>query len=220
MLETILPNDVVVAEVFGDEYDDGDLLPQEEAALVRAGPRRRADFTAVRVCAREAFARAGMPPAPVLPGPSGAPIWPAGVVGSMTHCAGYRACAIGRADEFAALGIDAEPHVPLPEGVLPRVASESERTALGQLTAARAGVCFDSILFSAKESVYKAWFPATGSWLGFEDADVEIEPAGTFTARLKVPGPVVGGKRLEAYHGRWLVARGVVATAVAVRAGG
>ncbi len=220
MLEAILPREVVVAEVFGDEHDDGELLAQEEAALVRASPKRRAEYTAVRVCAREALARAGFPPAAVLPGPSGAPIWPAGIVGSMTHCAGYRACAIARADEIAALGVDAEPHVPLPDGVLPLVATESERTALGLLTAAGPGVCWETILFSAKESVYKAWFPATGAWLGFAQADVEIDAGGTFTARLEVPGPMVGGRRLDAYQGRWLVERGLVATAVTVRADG
>jgi len=220
MLDEILPGEVVVAEVFGGEYDNGDLFPQEQAAIARAAPRRRAEFTAVRVCAHLALRRAGLPPSPIVAGPSRAPVWPGGVVGAMTHCDGYRACAIGLAGVIAAIGIDAEPHAELPDGVLPMVASESERAALALLGQAEPGICWERILFSAKESVYKAWFPATGEWLGFEQADVAIDASGVFTARLAVPGPVVGGRRFTAYHGRWLVSRGLIVTAITVPAAG
>ena len=134
----------------------------------------------------------------------------------MTHCDGYRACAIGRAEKFAAVGIDAEPHAALPAGVLPMVAMESERSALAVLAAQAPGICWDRILFSAKESVFKAWFPATGRWLGFAGAEVTIDSAGTFAASLLVPGPVVGGRPLTTYHGRWIVERGLITTAVVV----
>ena len=69
------------------------------------------------------------------------------------------------------------------------------------------GTCWDRLLFSAKESVYKAWFPLTRRWLGFEEADITIDPAdGTFTARLLVPAPVAGGSPLTGFTGRWLAA--------------
>jgi 4'-phosphopantetheinyl transferase EntD len=80
-----------------------------------------------------------------------------------------------------------------------------------------AGVCLDTVLFSAKESVYKAWFPLSRRWLGFEDVEVSIDPAAaTFRARLLVPGPVVDGVRLTDVEGRWDVERGIVATAAIV----
>jgi 4'-phosphopantetheinyl transferase EntD len=79
------------------------------------------------------------------------------------------------------------------------------------------GVCWDRLLFSAKESVYKTWFPLARCWLGFESADVVIDPgAGTFTARLLVPGPPVNGSPLTVLNGRWLAQRGFLVTAVAV----
>jgi 4'-phosphopantetheinyl transferase EntD len=218
MLGTILPSGVEAAEVFGGESDDGELFPEEAALVARATEKRRREFTGVRVCARLALARAGVRPAPIIPGPSGSPQWPAGIVGSMTHCDGYRAAAVGRADAFAAIGIDAEPHKLLPGGVLPRVASESERTALAGLAAVAPEVCWDRILFSAKESVYKAWFPATGQRLGFSDADVELDVTGSFAAHLIVPGPMIGGRLVETYDGFWAVGRGLVVTAVAVPA--
>ncbi|HUZ52763.1 MAG TPA: 4'-phosphopantetheinyl transferase superfamily protein [Streptosporangiaceae bacterium] len=218
MLATIVSSGVEVAEVFGDRCDHAALLAGEEAAIRGAAPKRRREFTAVRACARRALARAGFQPVPILPGPSGAPVWPPGVVGSMTHCDGYRACAIGRAELFAAIGIDAEPHDVLPDGVLSVVASDSERSALAVLAAQCPGICWERILFSAKESVFKAWFPATGRWLGFTGAEVIIDLAGTFAASLLVPGPVVGGSPLTTYHGRWVVERGLIATAVVVPA--
>src|SRR6516225_8640665 len=93
------------------------LFPAEEPAVRTAGPRRRAEFTAGRRCAREALARLGLPAAPVLAGRAGEPRWPAGVTGSITHCAGYRACAVARTADVTALGIDAEPDARLPAGL-------------------------------------------------------------------------------------------------------
>lgn len=132
-----------------------------------------------------------MSPQPVLPGERGAPRWPAGLVGSMTHCEGYCAAALVRATDLASIGIDAEPHEPLPEGVLDAVSLPTELTHLRELTADGPGahghrVHWDRLLFSAKESVYKAWFPLTGKWLDFSEADIEFtagpgpHPNGTF----------------------------------------
>jgi len=198
--------------VFGGECDNGELLPEEAALVTGASDKRRREYTGARVCARLALARAGFRPAPILPGPTGAPRWPPGVVGSMTHCDGYRAAAVATSDAFAAIGIDAEPHAPLPDGVLARVASESERAALAWLATQAPESCWDRMLFSAKEAVFKAWSPATGRWLGFTDAELELGLDGRFTARLLVAGP------LTSYHGLWAVSRGVLVTAVTVPA--
>ena len=218
MLAAIVPPDVVVAEVFDDQYDYDELFSAEAAAIEGAAPKRRREFTAARRCARVALLRAGLPPEPILRGPSGAPRWPAGVVGSITHCEGYRACAIGSTNKIAAIGIDAEPHDELPDGVLPIIASEPERATLAQLATDVPRICWDKILFSAKESVYKAWFPAARQWLGFENAAVTIEPGGAFSARLLVPGLVLDGERHTTFHGRWMVRHGLIVTALTVPA--
>jgi len=218
MLGEIMPSGVEVAEVFGGDCDDRELFPAEADLVAGASAKRRREFTGVRVCARLALARAGVQPAPILPGPSGAPQWPPGIVGSMTHCDGYRAAAVARAEAFAAIGIDAEPHQMLPGAILPRVASESERAALTRLGTVAGEFRWDRILFSAKESVFKAWFPATGRRLGFSDAQVELDVSGSFVAQLLVPGPIVGSRRVGAYDGFWAVGRGLVVTAVAMPA--
>ncbi|MCX4473471.1 4'-phosphopantetheinyl transferase superfamily protein [Micromonospora sp. NBC_01655] len=217
MIEQILPPSVAVAESF-DDPAGLTLFPEEEALVANSVQKRRREFTTVRHCARRALGELGVAPAPIVSGARGAPVWPAGIVGSMTHCDGYRAAVLGRAAALATLGVDAEPHAPLPEGVLDAIALPAERTRTAALTAARPSVCWDRLLFSAKESVYKAWFPLTGRWLDFAEADIVVDPAGTFVAELLVPGPVLGGVPVTAFTGRFLVGRGLVLTAIGIPA--
>ena len=218
MLDEIVPPQVVAVEAF-DDPADVDLYPEEQAVLQKAVASRRIEFGTARWCARQALARLGLPPAPILPGHRGAPGWPAGVAGSMTHCAGYRAAAVAHSRDVATIGIDAEPHAPLPEGVGEVIASDPERRALAELADAEPGVSWDKLLFSAKEATYKAWFPLTQRWLGFADASISINPAaGTFTARLLVPGPLLDGRQLTEFSGRWLARDGLVITSIAVPA--
>ena len=218
MIEEILPPEVATAEAV-DDAAPAVLFPAEEAAIARAVPKRRSEFATGRACARAALAKLGLPPVPIVPGPRGAPQWPPGVTGSITHCAGYRASAVARLADVASLGLDAEPNAPLPDGVLERIAVAQERAWLPELAAAVPGVSWDRLLFCAKESVYKAWFPLTGRWLGFEQAAVTVEPQSrTFTARLLEPAEACDGRRLAGFDGRWLVRDGLVLTAITVPA--
>ncbi len=218
MLEELLPPGVAVEATRGDILDEP-LFPVEEAAIARAVEKRRREFTTGRACARRALARLGVEPGPILPGERGAPGWPPGTVGSITHCDGYRAAAVARAGELASLGVDAEPNLPLPAGLLADVALPLERERLRQLAATRAEVHWDRLLFCMKEAVYKAWFPLAGRWLGFEDAIVELDPErGAFAARLLVPGPALPGGTLTGFSGRWLVRDGIALAAIAVPA--
>ncbi|WP_017236974.1 4'-phosphopantetheinyl transferase family protein [Streptomyces sp. SS] len=222
MIEALLPESVVAVEGYGHTALDAELYPEEAALVSRAVDKRRREFAAVRVCARRAMAKLGLPPQPVLPGERGAPDWQPGLVGSLTHCDGYHAAALALSADVASLGIDAEPAAPLPEGVLELVALPAERDRLSRLAAEHPGIPWDRLLFSAKEAVYKAWSPLTGKWLDFSEADVEISvdpggrPCGGFRAGLLVPGPRVGDRRLDGFEGRWTSRRGFVATAVTV----
>ena len=216
MIRDIVPPEVVVEETFED-LPDVELFPEEEAVIAKAVAKRRREFTTARACARAALEKIGVPPVPILPGPRGAPQWPAGVVGSITHCAGYRACAVARACEIVTIGLDAEPHDSLPSGVLEAIALPAEQTRLSALRAVRPDICWDRMLFCAKESVYKAWFPLTHRWLGFEEASIEIDPVnGSFSAGLLVDGPVVNNSVLTGFEGRWLVDDGFIVTAIAI----
>jgi 4'-phosphopantetheinyl transferase EntD len=117
----------------------------------------------------------------------------------------------------ASLGIDAEPHSPLPDGVSATIARPTEEAELRHLQLRCPGTHWDRLLFCAKEAAYKAWFPLTERGLGFEDAEITIDPGHhTFTAALLVPGPHVDGRELTRFAGRWLVTDTLVATTVTV----
>ncbi|POX38552.1 4'-phosphopantetheinyl transferase, partial [Streptomyces sp. Ru73] len=110
-LQDLLPPHVACWETAGDA-PDGSLHPEEAAGIRTARPLRRAEFVTGRHCAHRAMERLGAPAAPVPRGVRGAPGWPAGIVGSITHCAGYRAAAVARSGRVRAVGIDAEPDLP------------------------------------------------------------------------------------------------------------
>ena len=214
MIEAILPGTVAAVET-SDDPPGAVLYPEEEPFVARAVDKRRREFTAGRWCARQALVRLGRPAVPIPSSPDRQPQWPPGVVGSITHCAGYRASAVARDREVVTVGLDAEPHDTLPAGVLQAVASPAEQARLAALATAGPDVCWDRLLFCAKESVFKAWYPLARRWLGFEDADLVLDPASDrFTARILIPGPDVAGQPLRGFDGRWLVRDGLVVTAV------
>jgi 4'-phosphopantetheinyl transferase EntD len=215
VLERLLPSFVAWSETREDRLDV-ELFPEEALSLGRPVEKRRREFVTSRACARKALVRLGAPVVAIPNGEHGEPLWPPGVVGSITHCDGYRACAVASSDAIAALGIDAEPNLPLPEGVLEEVTHGREL----ELISARTGqVDAGRLIFSAKEAVYKAWFPLARRWLGFDEVELSVDlEGGEFSARLLVSGPIVGGAPLTELRGRWGVEEAVVCTAVIVPA--
>lgn len=218
MIESILPAGAVSVDTF-IEPPGATLFAEEELVIREAVAKRRHEFTTGRWCARQAMARLGRPPVAILPGSRGEPQWPAGLVGSITHCTGYRGAVLAEASVMTTVSIDAEPNEALVDGVLKAISLPDERARIGELLRAYPEVRWDRLLFCAKEAVYKAWFPLTSSWLDFEDADVTVDPrAGTFTARLLAPGPLLRGAPLTGFTGRWMVQRGLIVTAIAMPA--
>jgi 4'-phosphopantetheinyl transferase EntD len=172
ILQKILPVTVASAEQIG--VLSGRLLDEEMTILGRnAVPRRKAEFAAGRTCSRQALRALGLPELPILRGDDRQPLWPAGVVGSITHCDGYCAAAVAHAADFSAIGIDAEINEPLPENVLRSVAFGDEIDWLQSLP--RVGVCGVRLLFSIKEAVYKAWYPRGRRWLDFHQVSVALD---------------------------------------------
>ncbi|HEV7761622.1 MAG TPA: 4'-phosphopantetheinyl transferase superfamily protein [Acidimicrobiales bacterium] len=223
----MLQSPVVWCETTGDPPEAA-LFPPEERLVARAVDKRRRELTTGRHCARQALVQLGIAPGPILSGPAGEPLWPAGIVGSITHCAGFRAAAVARSTDVATVGIDAEPHEPLPEGVLEVVALSAERIRLDRLARHDGAVHWDRVLFCAKEAVYKAWYPHAQRMLDFDEAHIALHPgadnaadnaaddatAGTLHAELLVDGPTVDGRQLHGLAGRWAICDGLVVAAV------
>jgi 4'-phosphopantetheinyl transferase EntD len=219
LVSSVLPvaDGLAYSEVYSDPPDLAP-LPEEEPLIARSVAKRRNEFITVRHCARIALGELGVPPVPILKGEKGEPCWPDGVVGSLTHCTGYRGAVVGRTDAVRSVGIDAEPHDVLPDGVLNAISLEEERH---EISALPAGLHWDRILFCAKEATYKAWFPLTKRWLGFEDAHVvfDLDPpdggaTGVFVSKILIDPEALSGPPLTALRGRWSVERGLVLTAI------
>jgi 4'-phosphopantetheinyl transferase EntD len=214
VIDRLLPPGVRVAEL--RDFDAaGDLWPEEAAGLGEVCCGRAAEFRAGRHCARAALARLGVTAGAVPRGGDRAPRWPAGAVGAITHTQGYAAAAVGLEIAYASIGIDAEPNLPLPPVVAGKVLQPAERRWLARVGTGD-GVCWDRLLFSAKESVYKVWAPLTGgAWLGFLDATATVLPdEGRFHAVLHVPPPLVDGVPVAGFTGRFLALGGLLLTAI------
>ena len=216
MIDLLLPAGVVVVEAFEDVADEA-IFPGEEDLIQNAMEIRRREFVTSRRCAREALARLGQAAVPIRAGPNREPRWPVGLVGSITHTTGFRAAAVASQKVTASIGIDTEQNAPLPEGIADLVAVDGELEMLAALTRACPEGQWGRILFSAKESIYKAWYPLTHRWLGFEDVHLMIDPAGKFEARLLIDGSRAdGGPPLSELRGRFVVTRELISTAVTV----
>jgi 4'-phosphopantetheinyl transferase EntD len=169
-------------------------MPEEAACIRGAGAKRRREFTAGRLCAREALASLGIHGFPLVVGESRVPVWPPGVVGSISHCKGFCGVAVARQGVVGGLGLDVERAEPLEPELLVRICTPRERERL----ATRGGAPdAGKLTFCAKESFYKCYFPLTRTFLGFQDVEVEFEPGlRGFRARLvRADAPSVCGVR-------------------------
>ncbi|NDL55827.1 4'-phosphopantetheinyl transferase family protein [Phytoactinopolyspora mesophila] len=166
----------------------GRLLPSEASAVRRACASRRAEFTTGRILARAALRDVGASVS-AIGTRHRAPVWPVGFCGSITHCAGYRAAVAASTTRIRAVGIDAEPQLPLPAELCGEVLSASEIELLADTAAHVSFAC--RVAFSAKESLYKLWSAVTGRWLGFHHAHIVRfhwdGAGGTIRLRLQTP---------------------------------
>ena len=197
-------------EIRDTVLDESYLWPEEEKILRDVSPKRRWEFVSGRKCAHLAMEALGFNPAPVLSGDKDEPLWPDGVVGSITHSKNYVAAAIAPRSKMLSLGLDAEIDEPLPEKILARIGNEEE---IRWVQAARGRDLLNpgKLLFSAKEATYKAWYPVAKEWLGFQDAHIVFDSANqTFTASISKPGPV------EKLSGSFAIVQGVILTAIEI----
>jgi 4'-phosphopantetheinyl transferase EntD len=204
---------VVIWGMARDWADFSALTARELAAISRAVEARRLEYAATRCMARRAIAELGFggPMTELLNHADRSPIWPNGVVGALTHSGGFCAVAVARRTHYRGLGLDAECGLPSPE-VEPRILTQSELAWLALFAPAdRARFC--KVLFSAKESVFKAQFPVFKRQLEF--CDVELSAAGPdrLCALLRQDGRAKAALQFEV---RFATEGDLVATATAL----
>ncbi len=149
----------------GDEHA---LAADEVRGIAASVVERRRASGAARIVARELLGRLGLGECRLPRASSGAPIWPAGVVGSLAHDRRVAVAAVGASGGFGALGIDVEPAEALPDDLLDIVTRPDERlTISGDPLAGR-------LLFAAKEAVYKAVYPLDRTFLEHHDVQIDF----------------------------------------------
>lgn len=213
MIESLFPDHVIVVRATQD-MEDRPLHPEEAARTGSMAPKRLREYVLGRACVREGLARLGIEDFPLVNDTDRSPIWPSGIVGSLTHCRDLCAAALARRGSILSLGLDAEPLRELNTAVLERITSQREREHLATLPEASHTGGWGLLLFSAKEAFYKCYYPLTRHFLGFRDAEVAIDPAhGRFEAWLvQDESPSAAGTRR--FQGRFALGEAHLVSAV------
>lgn len=196
------------------------LFPTETHSNAGVHPRRQAAFRGGRACARTALGRLGGLPAAIPVGAAGAPIWPDGFVGSISHTDEVAAAVVTRSPPVRGIGLDLEGDAPLDDATMVRLVCRPEELVSGFDPDYPANLRRGKLLFVVKEAVYKLYRPLTDTFLDFHDLRVTFdEAAGAFRAELVDQRlPAVAGVREVA--GRFAQEAGfVTALAVLIDAG-
>lgn len=221
LLPCIVPQEVVTLEADPRDYgtDPNALFREERLYIERAVDKRRREFTTGRLLARAALAKLGIEAQPIGQGSHRSPVWPPDTVGSISHTDSWCAVAVARSADVLAVGIDVESDAPLPARLLEIVCVPQELQWLSSHPPGRRGA-LAKVVFSAKESAFKAQFPLTDSLLDFHAMLVEVDCADCTWRATFQPGWRPVGCPWQALVGHWVKRRGLVATAaVALRRG-
>jgi enterobactin synthetase component D / holo-[acyl-carrier protein] synthase len=149
------------------------LTSTELQFIAHCAEKRIRDFAAGRACAHRALRELGILDFSLLAGERREPIWPAAIIGSITHTSGYAAAVVARQSDLGSVGLDCEVIDSVDEELWSRICTPAEIERLAQLPPAERGRQA-ALIFAAKEAFYKCQFPVTRAWVGFED--VLIEP--------------------------------------------
>ena len=174
-------------------------LPAVEQALTDSmAPARRDAFVQGRLCARHCMGQLGLPEVPLPVGEQRAPLWPPGVVGSISHCDGRALAAAARIEVAGGLGVDLELRAPLEPAVLELVCTPVERDWLAQAESGDAA----RLLFAAKESIYKCLWTRVRRFIDFQEVTVHIDiRSDTFSA--EPADTLLDGDLLRNLNGRF-----------------
>jgi 4'-phosphopantetheinyl transferase EntD len=213
-LEELFDCRVAVAQAVPTDVTDA-LYPEELALVAAAVPKRRAEFATGRACARRALAALGVTACPVLRDRDRAPIWPAGVVGSITHTDGYCAVVVARTEDARSVGLDAERDLPFERALEATVFTPAERRWLDAHSPEERDR-LATLLFSSKEAFYKCQHPITNAALDFLDVELVVQlDEGRFRVGRILPAGA-DWSRVHGARGRFRREGGLIVTGVSL----
>lgn len=169
-----LPDCTLVSACFSEQAVNAQLFHHYALAMPKGAVKRQAEFLAARLCAGEALRlQTGRTQFPKQQSDSRIPLWPAHSCGSLSHSHSICAAIVGCSQRWQNLGLDIEK--PLTTQRAQRIA----KTVLTKKEYATYENLDNSLrahyvtqVFSLKESLFKALNPLTGTYFGFQDAQV------------------------------------------------
>lgn len=178
LLKYAMPLNIEYAITEIADYEGQMAYPEEMSMIKRARKRRKVEFVAGRLTVKEILSRFGVEKYPILAGHYREPIWPSGIVGSISHCAQYCFVAAAKKDHYISIGVDVEPNEPLHESLEHIICTVKEKRWVFEqnlnLKKAVHDVYWRRMIFSAKESVYKCVFPLIFKHLDFHEVMIGI----------------------------------------------
>ena len=193
--------DTLVLAAKIDDYHSK-LSASEKNYVNRAVDSRRREFSTGRWLARKGLTRLGVPNFEILPDSNRQPVWPNGIVGSITHTRDYAVVALARRLHYLSIGIDLEKKNRIEPEIVSSILTEREQSEYSTID--------PTLVFSAKEAVYKLIFPLTDRQLDFLDVEILFDyEAGVFYPQfLSHPGRSINTKDINGcfttFHGHWL----------------
>lgn len=186
-----------------------DLFPCERVFVERAVPKRRNEFATGRLCARAALARLGVCSQPIPVGAFREPLFPPGIVGSITHDLDTCVCVAALDRQVCAIGIDLTSAAPLDPRLRSIICTTEEIEHFGDATRYR----YDpyKLTFSAKEALYKTIYPFVNRFIEFNEVSLEVDPElGTWRPRFVTK--TIAEHCRQRVEGRWIAADGFIFT--------
>lgn len=169
-------------------------------------PKRLAEYVAGRRAARAALRKLGVAECAIPSGADRAPVWPTGIVGSISHTDKACLSIVSKDSQYAGLGVDIELATPLTPDIASSILVQEDLATCQSMLDA-------TIIFAVKEAVYKAQFPITKLLFGFDALGVSLS-ADRFTAQfLTAQGRFHAGHKVT---GRWALADGHVLVIAAI----
>ncbi len=207
----LLPEAAIIFETtLSPEYEQG-LFPNERRYIQNATPARQREFATGRFCARTALQKLGLGSIEIPVGHHREPLFPDAISGSITHVGTYCAAAVV-SKEQACIGIDAEVNAPLDADVTGLILRPEEVQQVIALPKEQ-GICWERLVFSMKESFFKAYHQMVPEYIDFQDASSVIHAQTCdFYIQIQIDSPLARNW----YKGRYRVQNDFIFSAIAL----
>jgi 4'-phosphopantetheinyl transferase EntD len=162
------------SQYFTTDFKGIEVLSPAELALVDGSAgKRKTDFSTGRFCAKKALEQLGIGHSQILRDSGKQPIWPAGIVGSISHSSLLTGAIVGKNSDIVSVGLDIETIGGVELNMWDILFLESEQQFLNLLNNEDRNL-YPTLLFSLKECFYKFQYPLTRQFLEFNEVEFNM----------------------------------------------